>query len=68
MCLIWGLLLKINKLVNKQKELEFVLIQSCNEREKQAKIIDELSNKFIMMENEKNELEQIVMILSIINY
>ena len=52
--------LKINKLINKQKELEFVLIQSCNEREKQVKLIEELSNKYLIMENEKNEMEQLV--------
>lgn len=47
-------------MINKQKELEFVLIQSCNEREKQVKLIEELSNKYLIMENEKNEMEQLV--------
>ena len=35
-------------------------MQSYNEREKQSKIIEDLTNKYIIMENEKNELENLV--------
>ena len=40
--------------------MEFILMQSYSEREKQSKIIDDLTNKYIMIENEKNELENLV--------
>ncbi len=35
-------------------------MQSYNEREKQSKIIEDLTNKYIIVENEKNELENLV--------
>lgn len=51
--------------MNKQKEIEFVLGQTCSEREKQAKIMEDLSNKYILIENEKNELEHVVKVFNI---
>ncbi|CAF0803759.1 unnamed protein product [Brachionus calyciflorus] len=51
---------EIQKWSNKQNELEYVLMQSCAERDKQAQIIDELTKKFIIIENEKNEFENLV--------
>ena len=35
-------------------------MQTCNERDKQVKLIEELSNKYILLENDKNELEHLV--------
>ncbi len=46
--------------MRKQQEMEYVLMQTCNERDNQAKIIEELSNKYILLENDKNELEHLV--------
>ena len=40
--------------------MEFILMQSYNEREKHSKIIEDLTNKYIILENEKNELENLV--------
>lgn len=51
---------QISKLASKTQEMEFVLMQSYNERDKQAKIIEEITNKFILVENEKNEMENLV--------
>lgn len=51
---------EIAKWSNKQKELEFVLMQSCTERDKQTQILEELGKKFLIIENEKNELENLV--------
>lgn len=48
---------EINKCLGKQQELEFVLMQTCSERDKQAKIIEELTQKFLNSENEKHEIE-----------
>lgn len=50
------------KCSTKQKELEFVLVQSCTERDKQNQIIDELGKKFLILENEKNQLENLVIL------
>jgi hypothetical protein len=57
---------EINKLLNKQQELEYALLQTCGERDKQAKLIDELTKKYIFLENEKNEIEHLV--ISVQNY
>ena len=35
-------------------------MQSYNEREKQSKLIEDLTNKYLIIENEKNELENLV--------
>ncbi|RNA36269.1 bicaudal D-related -like protein [Brachionus plicatilis] len=51
---------ELTKCSNKQKEMEFVLVQSCGERDKQNQILDELGKKFLIIENEKNELENLV--------
>ncbi len=51
---------EITKLLNKQQELEFALMQTCNERDKQSKVIEELSKKYLFVENEKNEIEHLV--------
>jgi chromosome segregation ATPase len=51
---------EIAKLMKKQQEMEYVLMQTCNERDKQAKIMEELSNKYILLENDKSELENLV--------
>lgn len=40
--------------------MELTLLQSFDEREKQGKIIAELTSKYILIENEKNELENLV--------
>ncbi len=58
--LISSLQKELNKFQSKQQELEFVLLQTCSERDKQSKIIDELSQKFLYIENEKNDLEHLV--------
>ena len=52
--------------MNKQQELEYSLMQTCNERDKQKKIIEELTNKYIYLENEKNDLEHLVCIKNFI--
>jgi septal ring factor EnvC (AmiA/AmiB activator) len=51
---------EINQLLNKQQEIEYALMQSCNERDKQSKLIDELTKKYIFLENEKNDIENLV--------
>jgi hypothetical protein len=38
------------------------LLQSLDERDKQAKLFENLTKKFIIIENEKNELENLVII------
>lgn len=53
---------ELAKCSTKHKELEFVLVQSCTERDKQNQILDELGKKFLMMENEKNQLENLVIL------
>jgi hypothetical protein len=40
--------------------MELTLVQQFDEREKQGKLIGELTNKYILIENEKNELENLV--------
>lgn len=47
-------------LSNKQQELEFILIETCNDRDKQSKFIEEFSKKYVLFENEQNELEKLV--------
>jgi hypothetical protein len=54
--------------LNKEKELEYVLMQSCTERDKQSKIIDELTHKYLVMENDKNELENLVRSVFLIDF
>jgi len=51
---------EIAKLLNKQQELEYALMQTCNERDKQSKLIEELTKKYLFVENEKNEMEHLV--------
>jgi hypothetical protein len=51
---------EINVLLIKQQELEFSLMQTCSERDKQTKLIEEISNKYLFVENEKNEIEHLV--------
>jgi len=51
---------EISKLLNKQQEIEFALLQSINEREKQSKIIEEIRSKSILIENEKSDYENII--------
>lgn len=51
---------EISKLIKKQQELEFALMQTCNERDKQTKLIEELTKKYLFVENEKNEMEHLV--------
>jgi len=51
---------QINQLVAKQQELDYAFIQTCNERDKQTKIIEELTNKYLFLKNEKNDFEHLV--------
>ena len=51
---------KMSKLVVKNQDIEMILMQSYSEREKQSKLIEDLTNKYIIMENEKNEMENLV--------
>lgn len=51
---------EITNLINKQQDLEYALMQTCNERDKQAKLIEELTKKYLFVENEKNEIEHLV--------
>lgn len=46
--------------MNKQQDLEYSLMQTCCERDKQSKLIEDLSKKYIFVENEKNEMEHLV--------
>ncbi len=43
-------------------------MQSCTERDKQSKIIDELTHKYLVMENDKNELENLVRSVFLIDF
>jgi hypothetical protein len=52
--------------MKKQQEMEYVLMQTCNEKEKQTKILEELSNKYILLENDKNELENVVSAIDLV--
>ncbi len=47
-------------MVSKQQELDYAFIQTCNERDKQTKIIEELTNKYLFLKNEKNDFEHLV--------
>lgn len=40
--------------------MEFIMLQTYNERDKQIKIIEELTQKLFYIENEKNELEHLI--------
>lgn len=51
---------QINQLLNKQQELDYALMQTCNERDKQAKLIEDLTNKYLFLKNEKNDLEHLI--------
>ena len=51
---------QISKLVKKQQEVELALMQTCTERDKQNQLLEELGNKFLLLENDKNELEHLV--------
>jgi hypothetical protein len=53
---------EVTKLMNKQQDLEYALMQACNESEKQSKLIEELTKKYLLVENEKNEMEHLVFI------
>lgn len=47
-------------MASKQQELDYAFIQTCNERDKQTKIIEELTNKYLFLKNEKNDFEHLV--------
>ena len=59
---------EINILLIKQQELEFSLMQTCGERDKQKKLIEELTKKYLFVENEKNEIEHLVSFLVFVPY
>lgn len=48
-------------MVNKQQEMEITLLQAYDEREKQTKLVEDLTNKYFLIENEKNDLENLVL-------
>ena len=49
-----------NRLLSKQQEIEYALMQATGERDKQSKLIEELTKKYIFIENEKNDIEHLV--------
>lgn len=51
---------EIAKFHAKQQEMEFIMLQTYNERDKQMKIIEDLTQKLFYIENEKNELEHLI--------
>lgn len=51
---------EINQLISKQQELDYALMQTCNERDKQSKLIDDLTEKYLFLKNEKNDLENLI--------
>lgn len=54
--------------MKKQQELEFALMQTYSERDKQTKIMEEVTHKYLLLENDKNELEHLVNIHFGLNY
>jgi len=49
-----------NRLLSKQQEIEYALMQATGERDKQSKLIEELTKKYIFIENEKNDIEHLI--------
>lgn len=52
--------LKLNNQIKKQHELEYILIQTCKDRDTKCSLLDEINKKLITIESEKKNLNQIV--------
>ena len=55
-------------MASKQQDLDYMLMQTCNERDKQTKLIEELTNKYLFLKNEKNDLEHLVILIDFFSF
>ncbi len=58
--IIFYILIKISIQVKKNQELDYLLMQTCSDRDKQNRLLEEQTNRIHFIEREKNRLDEIV--------
>lgn len=58
---------KISAHIQQQQEIEYLLVQTCNDRDQKCRLLEETNKKLAFIESEKRKLDQIVCILKAIN-
>jgi hypothetical protein len=58
--IIFYILIKISIQAKKNQELDYLLIQTCSDRDKQNRLLEEQTNRINFIDREKHRLDEIV--------
>ncbi len=58
--IIFYILIKISIQAKKNQELDYLLMQTCSDRDKQNRLLEEQTNRINFIDREKNRLDEIV--------